>query len=160
MTVFMEVLVALRYRTLGGFLMDKGEKRSNILRGIKTSVILSLVAFVVILIIAFIYSKSKGTPLLQSANMFYYGFGVFSLALAVPQLWKRNEDPKLRKARRLNPLYGFSDWFQSPYEEKAMLESFEEHRGEGFWTGIFIIMFALLLLLYGFILERIYYMGV
>jgi hypothetical protein len=139
--------------------MDKREKRRKIIIDLKVSVILSLIAFVVIFIIVFIYSKLKGIPLLQNANMFYYGFGALALAVAVPQLWKRNEDSKIRKARRLNPLYGFNDWFQSPYEEKAMLESFEEHKGEGFWTGILIIIFALMLFLYGFIFEKIYYMG-
>jgi glucan phosphoethanolaminetransferase (alkaline phosphatase superfamily) len=139
--------------------MDKREKRKYILEGIKNSFVGSLIALVIILVIAFIYAKIKDKSALSSIYMFYYGFAVIALIIAVPQLYKRNEDPRLRRIRRLSPLYGFFDWFQNqnPYEEKAMLESFEEFKGEGFWAGMFIVLFALLLFLYGFIFERIYF---
>lgn len=139
--------------------MEKETKGKYILNGLKLSFIFSLVALVVILIIVFIYSRTKGIPFLQHANMFFYGIGTLALTLAVPQLYKKDEDPRLRKIRRMSPIYGFASWFQSPYEEKAMLESFEENRGEGFWAGMFIVAFALFLYLYGFLLERLYYVN-
>jgi hypothetical protein len=139
--------------------MNKDAKGKYILNGLKFSLISSLVALVIILIIVFIYSTTKGIPFLKHANMFFYGIGTLALTLAVPQLYKKDEDPKLRRIRRMSPLFGFSSWFQSPYEEKAMIESFEENRGEGFWAGLFIVVFALFLYLYGFILERLFYVN-
>ncbi|MDF2674894.1 MAG: hypothetical protein K0R09_3162, partial [Clostridiales bacterium] len=76
---------------------------------------------------------------------------------SVPQLYKRNEDPSITKIRRQSPLHGFQSRFSNPYEDKAMLESFEEFKGDGFWFGIFIIAFSIFLFLYGVILESIYF---
>lgn len=137
--------------------MDKGKKRGFILFGLKKSLLYSLIAAVILGILALIYSVLWSKPILRSiAYGFYYG-GAFALIFAVPQLYKRNEDSSIRKIRSESPLHGFQNIFKNPYAEKAMLESFEEFRGEGFWLGIFIVIFSLLMFFYGFLIENLYY---
>lgn len=78
------------------------------------------------------------------------------MILAVPQFYKRNEDAKLRRIRRQSPLYGFYDIKENPYVEEAMEEAFEEFREDGFYTGIAIIIYSILILLVAFLMEKVY----
>lgn len=137
--------------------MDKREKRRNILRGAKYTLIVSLIGALILAVLSLIYSFIKPSPVIKNIYTAFYYFGAFVLLIAVPQLYKRDEDPKTRRVRRLSPLYGFYDIFKNEYTEKAMLESFEEFRGEGFWNGIFIVQFSITLLFLGFLLENIYW---
>lgn len=134
--------------------MNKDNKK-YILYGIKQSVKFSFIAVAILtavgLIIALIRSSSK----LESIYMSYYYFGGFSLIFAIPLLNKRDEDPKITKTRHMSHFYGFFEEFQNPYANEEMMKSFEEFRGEGFWSGIDVVIFALFLFLYGFILESI-----
>jgi hypothetical protein len=137
--------------------MDKENKKKFILYGLRKSLVFSLIAAVILGILALIYSLVWAKPVLKSiAYGFYYG-GAFALIFSIPLLYKRNEDPKIRKVRSESTLPGYGNLFKNPYTEKAMLESFKEFRGEGFWSGIFIVVFSLLLFFYGFIMENIYY---
>lgn len=136
--------------------MDKRKKLQYIKNGIKHSFMYSIIGSGVLTIIALIYSLVKHAYILKSIYMaFYYGGG-FILIFAVPLLLKRNEDPNLRKIRRASPLYGFYDMF-NPYLDEAMAESCEEFKADGFWLGIFIVFVSLLLFLYAFILESIFF---
>lgn len=137
--------------------MDTVSKRKHILIGIKKSLLYSLLAAGILGLIAGIYAFFANKYLIKSIAYAYYYFGAFCSILAVPQLYKRNEDSKLRKIRRQNPLFGFGHRFSNPYEDKAMMDSFEENKGEGFWFGIQIIIFSLCLFLYGIIMENIYF---
>lgn len=137
--------------------MEAENKRKYILNGIKKSLLYSLLAAAVLGIAAAIYAFFANKYVVKSIAYAYYYFGAFSSILAVPQLYKRNEDSKLKKIRRQNPLFGFQSRFHNPYEEKAMTESAEEFKGEGFWFGISIIVFSLCLFLYGIIMENIYF---
>lgn len=137
--------------------MEPGKKRRYILNGIKKSFVNSIIAAGILGIIALVYSLLASKYVFKSIAYAYYYFGAFCLILAVPQLYKRNEDSKLRKIRMQNPLFGFRGAVENPYEEKAMMESFEEFKGDEFWFGIFIIVFSLFLFLYGVIMENIYF---
>lgn len=133
--------------------MNKDNKK-YILYGIKQSVKFSFIAAAILTAVGFIVALIKSSSKLESIYMSYYYFGGFSLIFAIPLLNKRDEDPKVRKTRHSNFLYGFGA-FQNPYADEEMTKSFEEFRGEGFWNGIDVVIFALLLFLYGFILETI-----
>lgn len=133
--------------------MNKDNKK-YILYGIKQSIKFSFIAAAVLTAVGFIIALIKSSSKLESIYMSYYYFGGFSLIFAIPLLNKRDEDPKVRKTRHASFLYGFGA-FQNPYADEEMTKSFEEFRGEGFWSGIDIVIFALLLFLYGFILESI-----
>ncbi|EYE89856.1 hypothetical protein Q428_00150 [Fervidicella metallireducens AeB] len=137
--------------------MDKRLKRKHLVKGIKFSFYSSLGALILISIIALVYSLIKSTPIVRNIYISLYYFGGFALMTAVPFLYKRNEDSKIRKIRRLSPLYGFYDMFENPYTDKAMMESFEEFKGDGFTMGMLIILFCVLVMLYGFIIENIYF---
>lgn len=137
--------------------MDKREKRKHILKGFRFVLKATLIAAAVLALIAVIYSFIRHTPIVKNIYTTYYYVGAFSLILAVPQLYKRNEDPQNRKIRRLSPLYGFYDMFENKYASEAMDESFKEFRGEGFWSGIYIVMFSLILFLIAFLLENMYW---
>lgn len=137
--------------------METGKKRTFILTGIKKSLLYSLIAAAILGIIAGLYALFAGKFLFKSIAYTYYYFAAFCLIIAVPQLYKRNEDPKLKKIRRQNPLFGFQSRSSNPYEEKAMMESSVENKVEGFWFGIFIVVFSLFLFLYGIIMENIYF---
>jgi hypothetical protein len=142
--------------------MDNKEKKKlkgiYILKGIKNALICDGIAVIFLIIIAFIYALLKNTSIIKSIYMsFYYG-GAVALLIAVPQFYKKNEDPKLRKIRRLNPMYGFYDWFGgSESADSAMLESFEEFKGDGFWLGIMITIFGVTLLALAVILENMFF---
>lgn len=135
----------------------KENKKKAILHGFKKSFLYSLAAALLLFIIALVYSIIRKLPIIKSAFTAYYYFGAFALIFSIPLLYKRNEDPKLRKVRRQGFLFGLDSVFYNPYADKAMLESFEEFKGEGFWPGIFLIFFSVMLFLYAFILENIYF---
>lgn len=137
--------------------MDTRKKTRSILNGIKRSLFYSLIAAGILAIIGALYAFFTNKYLFQSIAYAYYYFGAFALILSVPQLYKRNEDSNISRIRRQNPLFGFQHRFSNPYTEKVMEESAEEFKGEGFWFGIFIIMFSLFLFLYGIIMESIYF---
>lgn len=132
-------------------------KKKAILQGFKRSFFYSIAAALLLFIIALVYSIIRKLPIIKSAFTAYYYFGAFALIFSIPLLYKRNEDPKLRKVRRQGFLFGLENAFSNPYSEKEMLKSFEEFKGEGFWPGIFLIFFSIMLFLYAFILENIYY---
>lgn len=134
--------------------MNEGSKRRYFLNRTKKSFLYSVFAAAVLSIVSIIYSLVKSSSILESMYLSWYYFGAFSLIFAVPQLYKRNEDSKLRKIRTTDPFKTNIN----PYEEQARLESHEEFKGDGFWSGMFFILFSLLLFLYAFILENIYYM--
>ncbi|TDT50550.1 hypothetical protein [Fonticella tunisiensis] len=136
--------------------MNERKKLKYILYGIKRYSLYALIAAAALSVIASVYSLIKHSPVMKNIYTSFYYFGAFSLIFAVPQLYKRNEDPKLRRVRASNPIDG-ANIFKNPYVEEAMLESFEEFKGEGFWTGIFIVVFCLVLFLLGFLLESIYF---
>lgn len=138
--------------------MDKRKKIQYIKRGVKDSFLYSLIAAAALLVIAAIVALIKHISLLQCIFMaFYYGGG-FLMIFAVPLLLKRNEDPKLRKVKRLSPLYGFYDMFDNPYLDKEMEESYEEFKSDGFYLGMFIVLTSVLLFLYAGVLEKLYYL--
>lgn len=137
--------------------MDKRVKRKHIFKGLKFTVTATLIIAVILAVMSVIYSFVKHTPIVKNIYTTFYYFGAFSLLVAVPQLYKRNEDPQNRKIRRLSPLYGFYDMFENRYVEQAMIESFEEFRGEGFWNGIFVVLFSVILFILAFFLENIYW---
>ncbi|CDF57200.1 hypothetical protein [Thermobrachium celere] len=116
----------------------------------------SIITIIVLSIITSIYALIKHKDILSSIYTFLYYFGGFSMILAVPQFYKRNEDAKLRRIRRQSPLYGFYDIKENPYVEEAMEEAFEEFREDGFYTGIAIIIYSILILLVAFLMEKIY----
>lgn len=136
---------------------NKENNKKKILNDIKKSFFYSLIAAGVLGIIAAIYSFFAHKYVFNSIAYAYYYTGAISSIVAVPQLYKRNENSKLRKIRRMSPIYGFTSRFSNPYEDKAMMESYEENKGYGFWFGISIIIFALCLFLYGIIMESIYF---
>lgn len=137
--------------------MDKRLKRKRILKELKFTAFATLIAAAVLAIMSVIYSLVRHASIIKSIYTTFYYFGAFSLLVAVPQLYKRNEDSNNRKIRRLSPLYGFYDMFQSKYAEQAMTESFEEFRGEGFWNGIYVVVFSMILFILAFLLENIYW---
>lgn len=137
--------------------MEAGKKRRYIFAGMKKSLINSLIAAGILGVIAALYALIAKKYLFASIAYAYYYFGAFCLILAVPQLYKRNEDSKLRKIRRQNPLFGFKVGGDNPYEDKAMMESFEEFKGDGFWFGIFIVVFSIFLFIFGIIMENIHF---
>ena len=138
--------------------MDKQKKIQYIKRGAKDSFLYSLIAAAALLVIAAIVALIKHISLLQCIFMaFYYGGG-FLMIFAVPLLLKRDEDPKLRKVKRLSPLYGFYDMFDNPYLDKEMEESYEEFKSDGFYLGMFIVLTSLFLFLYAGLLEKLYYL--
>lgn len=136
---------------------NKENKKKKILNDIKKSFLYSLIVAGVLGIIAAIYSFFAHKYVIYSIAYAYYYAGAISSIVAVPQLYKRNESPKLGKIRRMSPIYGFRSRFSNPYEDKAMMESYEENKSYGFWFGISIIIFALCLFLYGIIMESIYF---
>ncbi len=137
--------------------METENKKKAILDGIKKSLLYSLVAAAILGVIGIIYSFFANKYVFKSIAYAYYYFGAFASIFAVPQLWKRNEDSKLVKIRRQNPLFGFQTRFRNPYEERAAEESAKESKGEGFWFGISIIVFSVCLFIYGIIMESIYF---
>lgn len=114
------------------------------------------ITVVVLSITSFIYSSIKGYDFLKNTYMLFYYYGAVSLILAVPQLYKKDEDVKLRRIRRQSPLYGFYDINENPYTQEAMEDSFKQFRGDGFLLGISIVIYSFLILFLGFILEKIY----
>lgn len=138
--------------------MDKREKIRFIFNGFKKSFFYSFIAALLLFIIALVYSIIRKQSIVKSTYMVYYYFGALALIFSIPLLYKRNEDPKLRKIRRKSFFFGLGDAaFGNPYADKAMMESFEEFKGEGFWSGIFVIIFSIMLFLYAFIIENIYF---
>lgn len=137
--------------------MKRGDIKKVILRGFIASFLYSLAAALLILVIALVYSIIKKSSVIKNAYTAYYYFGAFVLLFSIPLLYKRNEDPKLRRVRSQGFLFGLGNVFRNPYAEKAMLESFEEFRGEGFWPGIFVIFFSIMMFAYAIILENIYF---
>ena len=134
------------------------KKRLYILKGMKNVLICDGIAIVVLVLIATIYSFFKHAYIMKSIYMsFYYG-GAAALLIGIPQFYKRNEDTKIRKLRRHNPMFGFYDWFgQSSYDDQAMEESFEQFKGEGFWLGMMILFFSLILFAIAITLENIFF---
>jgi hypothetical protein len=132
--------------------MNKRSKRSFILLGAKRALLFSMGAAGVLSIIVVIYSLIKSSPIMRNVYTSLYYLGAFSLIFSVPQLYKRNEDASLRKVRATNIFKPN----RNPYEEQAMMESFEEFRGDGFWTGMFIVLFSILLFSYAIVLEKIH----
>lgn len=126
---------------------------SSLLRSLKYSLVLALVLGIIGGIIAIV----RGNPFITGVYLTYYIAGVLALVVSIPQLYKRDEDSKVRRVRLLSPLYGFNNVFNNPYAESEMIKSFDEFRGEGFWTGINIVVYALSLWFYGFIVENIYF---
>ncbi|CCJ34499.1 hypothetical protein [Caloramator australicus] len=131
--------------------------KKYILKGIKESLIYSLITAVFVSLIATIFSLIKGINPLKSIYISLYAVGIFASIFSIPQLFKRDEDPKIALYRRKNPLFGFYNLFYNPYAERAELESIEEFKGEGFWRGIFIILYSITILIIAAIIERIYY---
>lgn len=134
--------------------MNEGSKRRYFLDRTKKSFLYSVIAAAVMGVISIIYSLVKSSSILENMYLSWYYFGGLSLIFAVPQLYKRGEDSKLRRIRTTDLLRTNIN----PYEEQARLESHEEFKGEGFWSGMFFVLFSLLLFLYAFILENIYFM--
>lgn len=130
--------------------MNEGSKREFVFSGVKKAFLYSLIAAGVLTVAAIIYSLVKTSNMATNIYLSYYYFGAFALIFAIPQFYKRNEEPRLRKVRTVNPFK-----FNNPYEEKAKLESFKEFKGEGFWVGMFIVLFSIFLFLYAVILESI-----
>lgn len=137
--------------------MDIRKKRMMVLQGIKRSLFYSVIAAGILAIIGALYAFFTNKYLFLSIAYAYYYFGAFALILSVPQLYKRNENSNITKIRRQNPLFSFQHRFPNPYAEKAMEESHDEFKAEGFWFGILIITFSLFLFFYGFIMENIHY---
>lgn len=137
--------------------VETGKKRTYILKGVKKSLIYSLIAAGILGAIAALYALFAGKYLFKSIAYAYYYFGAFCLIFSIPQLYKRNEDPKVKKIRKENLLYGFRGRISNPYEEKAVRESEGESKNGGFWFGIFIIIFSFCLFFYGVIMESIYF---
>lgn len=132
-------------------------KRLYIIKGMKNALICDCIAVVVLIIIASIYSVIKHASFARSVYMsFYYG-GAAALLIAVPQFYKRNEKPELRKIRKRSPLFGFADWFSNPTADAAMMESFKEFQGDGFWLGMMVVVFSLVLFALAVILENIFF---
>lgn len=133
------------------------DKKEAILHGFKRTFFYSIAAALLLFIMALVYSIIRKLPIIKNTFTAYYYFGAFTLIFSIPLLYKRNEDPKLRKVRRQGFLFSLENVFSNPYSEKEMLKSFEEFKGEGFWPGLFLIFFSIMLFLYAFILENIYY---
>lgn len=131
--------------------------KKYVLKGLKQSTIYSLITVGVVSLIAALFSFIKGTNTLKSIYISLYAVGIFASIFSIPQLFKRDEDPKIAMYRRKNPLFGFHNLFYNPYAERAELESIEEFKGEGFWNGIFIILYSIIILLIAALIERIYY---
>lgn len=136
--------------------MDKELKKKFIKKKFGFALKAALITAVVLAVITLIYSLFKSSNVLKNIYMVYFYFGAFSMIVAVPQFYKRNEDAKLRRIRRQSPLYGFYDVQENPYTNEAMEEAFEEFREDGFYTGLSILLFSLTILVLGFIFERIY----
>jgi hypothetical protein len=141
--------------------MDDKQKKKNkgiyILRGIRNALICDGVAIIFLIVIASVYALIKNTSIIKSIYMsFYYG-GAVALLLAVPQFYKRNHNTKLQKSRRLNPMFGFYSWFSSGSSDSEVMEGFEEFKGDGFWLGIMITFFGLVLLALAVILENLFF---
>jgi len=131
--------------------------RRFILQGIKKSFIYSLVSLVLILVVSLIFSFIKGTSFLKLSYTLLYALGAFSSIFSVSYFFKKDEDPKIALYRRKNPLFGFYSIFDNPYAERAELESIEEFKGEGFWIGVFIVLYSILILIFAVLVEKIYY---
>lgn len=137
--------------------MDNREKRRVIFKGLRNSFFYSLGVALLLFILTLVYSIIKKSVIIKNTYTVYYYFGAFVLLFSIPLLYKRNEDPKLRRVRSQGFLFGLGNVFRNPYAEKAMLESFEEFRGEGFWPGIFVLFFSIMMFAYAIILENIYF---
>jgi hypothetical protein len=142
---------------------DKQKKKTKtkgiyILRGIRNALICDGVAIVFLIVVASVYALIKNASIIKSIYMsFYYG-GAVALLLAVPQFYKRNQNSKLQKSRRLNPMFGFYGWFSSGSGESDIMEGFEEFKGDGFWLGMMITLFGIVLLVLAVILENIFFL--
>lgn len=136
--------------------MDKELKRKFIKKKFAFSFKAAVITALVLALFTLIYSLLKSTNIIKNIYTVYFYFGAFSMIVAVPQFYKRNEDAKLRRIRRQSPLYGFYDVQENPYTNEAMEEAFEEFREDGFYTGLAILIFSMTILVLGFILERIY----
>lgn len=137
--------------------MNNGEKRKAIILGLRNSFLYSLGAALLLFVITLVYSIVRKSMVIKNTYTAYYYFGAFVLIFSIPLLYKRNEDPKLRRVRSQGFLFGLGNVFRNPYAEKAMLESFEEFKGEGFWPGIFVVFFSIMMFIYAIILENIYF---
>lgn len=133
------------------------EKMLYILKGIKNALICDVIAIVILTVIGSISALIRHTYIMRSVYMAYYFGGAFVLLIGVPQFYKRKEDPYLRRIRRLNPLYGFYDWFGTPTADKAMMEHFEEFKGDGFWLGLMMTLAGTVLLACGVFVENIFF---
>ncbi|SHE57282.1 MULTISPECIES: hypothetical protein [Caloramator] len=136
--------------------MDKKQKIFLIKKRVKFVLIASFISIVVLSAISIIYALIRNKDIFKNIYTTLYYFGGFSMILAIPQLYKRNEDAKLRRIRRQSPLYGFYDMKENPYTEEAMEEAFEEFREDGFYTGISIFLYSGIILLIAFLLEKVY----
>ncbi|MCX7695694.1 MAG: hypothetical protein N2Z71_08315 [Caloramator sp.] len=136
--------------------MDKKQKMFLIKKRIKFVLKAAFITIIVLSIISFIYSLIRHRDIFKNIYTTLYYFGGFSMILAIPQLYKRNEEGKIRKIRRQSPLYGFYDMKENPYTEEAMEEAFEEFREDGFYTGISIFLYSGIILIIAFLLEKAY----
>lgn len=136
--------------------MDKELKRKFVKKKFMFAFKSAIITAIVLAAITLIFSLFKSSNFLKNMYMVYFYFGAFSMIVAVPQFYKRNEDAKLRRIRRQSPLFGFYDVQENPYTNEAMEEAFEEFREDGFYTGLSILLFSLTILILGFIFERIY----
>ncbi|WDC85047.1 hypothetical protein PL321_05865 [Caloramator sp. mosi_1] len=130
--------------------MDKQQKIFLIKKRIKFILKASFATAVILSLISSLYALISHKDIFKNIYTTLYYFGGFSMILAVPQLYKRNEEGKLRKIRRKSPLYGFYDIKENPYTEEAMEEAFEEFREDGFYTGISIFLYSGIILLIAF----------
>lgn len=140
--------------------MEKVSKKRYILLELKYSILFSFGAGGLLSVLGLITAFFRNKPIVESIYMALYYGGAFVLLISVPQLLKRNEDIRIRKTRRLSPLYGFYDvLFENPYTDNEMMKSFEEFKEDGFWAGITLIVLALMLFIFAFIIEQIYFIG-
>ncbi|KRQ86313.1 hypothetical protein ABG79_01825 [Caloramator mitchellensis] len=135
----------------------KEQKKKYIINGFKKSIIYALITCFALSVIAALIAFAKKGDMLKYIFYTLYGFGIFASILSVPQLFKKDEDPKIAMLRRKSPLYGFYNLFSNPYAEAAEAESLEEFQGEGFWNGLFIVLYSIIILSIGMLIERIYY---
>jgi hypothetical protein len=140
---------------------DKKKKKVKgiyILMGIRNALICDGIAVIFLIILAFVYALIKNASVIRSIYMsFYYG-GAVALLIAAPQFYKRNEDPKLRKVKKHNPINSFYDWFGgNDSTDEETQEGFQIFKGDGFWLGIMITVFGVTLLALAVILERMFF---
>lgn len=94
----------------------------------------------------------KGNPIITNMNAYFYGIGVIIMVTSIPSLYRREYSTKGVYRKMMTEMFTMK---KTGYEDTNVeTKSYEDE--SPFSTGLFIVLAGFIMLLIGFMVERIF----